>query len=66
MNEAIDDRFVEIIEHAISEAERVPCSLTEFYLGLRMMKMVLDAHLEAEASEVNGTPVDLRRGDLFG
>lgn len=63
MNESIDDRFFEIIEHAISEAERVPCSLTEFYLGLRMMKMVLDAHLEAEASEVHGVQIDMRRRD---
>lgn len=49
----LDDTFTTIAERAIHEAERVPCTLPEFYVGLRVMRAVLDARLEAEAAEVD-------------
>jgi hypothetical protein len=50
MNETLEDRFFEIMDRAITEAEQVKCSLPEFFLGLHVMRRVIDAYLEAEAA----------------
>lgn len=52
ISDDLSDRFDAIIEEAIAKAERVECSLEEYYLGLRQMRRALDQRMECVNDEL--------------
>lgn len=53
MARSVEDRFAEIIERAISEAEAIDCAFCDFVDGLRDMHNELYSRLSNAEDELN-------------